>query len=155
MKKILSLMVVIVVALTAVSYAATKTWVGGHASEVNWYANSNWDPDAAPVDDDSLVFAGTTKLSNNAYPNGLDVASLTFDNTAGAFVINNTHSVTLDLEGNITNDSSNLQTINCNIRLQGGNRTIDAASGDITIGGAISNDGSNRQLIKVGPARWC
>ncbi len=148
--KILSLMVVVMVSLTAVSYAATKTWDAGHATEVNWYANSNWDPDAAPVDDDSLVFAGTTKLSNNAYPDGLDVASLTFDNTAGAFVINNTHSVTLDLEGNITNDSSNVQTINCNIRLQGGNRTIETASGDITIGGVISNDGTARQLTKMG-----
>ena len=55
------------------------------------------------------------------------------------------------LEVTVYNTLSNhYQTINPHLMLQGGDRTIDAAAGDITIGGVISEDGSARSLIKSG-----
>lgn len=152
MKKIAGLIAVALACVTGSPRveAATKTWDGGHGSINSWYANLNWNPDNAPVDDDDLVFAGTSDLTNYPFPDGLDVAGITFDNTAGAFVMSNLHNVTLDLEGDITNNSTSLQTLNVRLKLQGGNRAIDTSAGDVAIGGIISQDGSNRKITQVG-----
>jgi fibronectin-binding autotransporter adhesin len=154
MKNISRMIVVLVVALTAMSYAGVETWDGGHGSANAWYANLNWLDDTAPGDGDSLVFTGTTRLSHTSYgtdgDGDLQIVGITFDAAAGSFVIANGGGGTIMLQGNITNESSNLQTINFPFQLNGGNRTIDTASGDITIGGVISQDVGGRQLIVDG-----
>ena len=53
------------------------------------------------------------------------------------------------LQGDITNDSTNLQTLNFPFQLNA-DVTANAAAGDITIGGVISEDGTARSLIKSG-----
>ena len=134
--------------------AATKTWNGSNTNNPAWYANTNWTPGVAPVDGDDLVFAGTTLLTHNSYANTdgdnvLELSSITFDNTAGAFVINNGGGGTIKLQGDITNNSTSLQTLNFPFQLNT-NVTANAAAGDITIGGVISEDVAERQLIKTG-----
>ncbi len=138
--------------------AATETWDGGHGSANAWFANLNWADNTAPLDFDDLVFTGTTRLNHNSWAdmdgsdNDFDINSITFDASAGAFVINNgggpTDSV-IKLHGDITNDSTNLQTLNFPFQLNA-NVTVNANAGDITIGSVISQDGAARTLTKTG-----
>ena len=80
----------------------------------------------------------------------LELSSITFDNTAGAFVINERWWWHLSrLQGDITNNSTSLQTLNFPFQLNA-DVTANAAAGDITIGGVISEDGTARSLIKSG-----
>ena len=148
-------LLLIVVSVTGPTWAATETWDGGHSSSNFWFANINWLDNTAPVDFDDLVFAGTTRLSHSSYGNlggadgDFDMNSITFDAAAGAFVISNGGGGTHKLHGTIANNSTNLQTLNFPFQLTG-NRTIDLANGDITIGGVISQDGSNRGFTQIG-----
>ncbi len=134
--------------------AATETWDGGHGSANAWFANLNWADDTAPVDFDDLVFTGTTRLNHASYGDfsgtgDAKINSITFDAAAGAFVISNGGGGTHKMLGDITNNSTNLQTLNFPLQLNT-NVTANAAAGDITIGGVISEDVAGRQLIKTG-----
>lgn len=138
--------------------AAVETWDGGHGSQGYWFANLNWADDTAPVDGDDLVFTGSTRLTHNSWAdlsnddNDFDIGSITFDAAAGAFVINNgggPAGSVITMQGAITNESTNLQTINFHFQLNGGNRTVNTSAGDISIGGTISQD-SDRTLTKIG-----
>ena len=135
-------------------HAATETWDGGHGSANAWFANLNWADDSAPADFDDLVFTGTTWLNHLAFANwggdnDAQINSITFDAAAGAFVIGDAGGGTYKMLGDITNDSTNLQTLNFPFQLNA-DVTANAAAGDITIGGVISEDGSARSLIKSG-----
>ena len=141
-------------AVAGTAQAATKTWNGSNTGNPAWYANTNWTPGVAPVDGDDLVFAGTTLLTHNSYANTdgdnvLELSSITFDNTAGAFVINNGGGGTIKLQGDITNNSTSLQTLNFPFQLNA-DVTANAAAGDININNIISEDGTARSLIKSG-----
>ena len=145
-----------VAALTCFSTAnaATETWDGGHWSANAWFANINWADDTAPVDFDDLVFTGTTRLNHASYGDFSDtgdakINSITFDAAAGAFVISNGGGGTHKMLGDITNNSTNLQTLNFPLQLNT-NVTVNANAGDITIGRVISEDVAGRQLIKTG-----
>ena len=139
---------------SSTAHAATETWDGGHGSVGAWYANLNWADDTAPVDGDDLVFTGTTRLNHLAYANwggdnDAQINSITFASAAGAFVIGDAGGGTYKMLGDITNNSTSLQTINFPFQLNA-DVTANAAAGDITIGGVISEDGSARSLIKSG-----
>jgi autotransporter-associated beta strand protein len=121
--------------------AAVRTWDGQGNNDANWSTKQNWgsgSDQAVPVNNDSLVFGGTARLiNNNDLAVGTTFTGLTFNNTAGAFVLNGN---AINLGGGITNNSSSLQTINLALNLTG-NRTINAASGNITVNGVISGSG--------------
>jgi autotransporter-associated beta strand protein len=68
-----------------------------------------------------------------------NVTSLTFSNTAGSYTIEGS-AFTNGVIG-IVNNSSSAQTINNDITL-GGIQSFNAASGNLTFGGAIDNDGN-------------
>lgn len=134
----------------------TNTWTGGSGSPY-WFGAANWSA-SSPQDFDDLVFTGTTRLNHLSYanmdatsPNDFIINSITFDATAGAFVISDggpARSI-IKLQGDITNSSANLQTLNFNFQLNGGNRLVNTTAGDIAIGGIISED-SARTLSQVG-----
>jgi len=125
----------------------TLTW-DGDGGDDNWATVANWGPDAIVLSGDDLTFAGTTGLTpNNDLAANTDIAGITFDNTAGAFTIGGN---VIDLTGNIVNNDTDLQTLGLDMRLTGGHRQVNTASGDITITGDISQDASNRQLQKTG-----
>jgi len=145
------------VAISSTAHADTKTWNGSNTGNPAWYANTNWTPGTAPVDGDDLVFAGTTLLTHNSYANTdgdniLELSGITFDNTAGAFTINNGGGGTIKLQGDITNNSTNLQRLNFPFELNA-NVTVNAAAGDIRIGGTITQDGTPRNIRKLGSNR--
>lgn len=135
-------------------HAATETWDGDNTPNPFWFANTNWLDNTAPVDGSDLIFTGTVLLNHSAYGNwggdgDAQINSITFDAAAGAFVIGDAGGGTYKMLGDITNNSTNLQTLNFPIQLNA-DVALNAASGDIRIGGVISEDGSARSLIKSG-----
>jgi outer membrane autotransporter protein len=109
---------------TAISaHAVTTTWTGGSTVNSNWSQQdggvtfSNWD--SIPAVGNDFIFAGTLRLDSN---NDFVIATLntvTFDNTAGAFVLTGNP---VSITAGVTNNSSNLQTL--------------SFAGGITLGGA-------------------
>lgn len=76
----------VLVAASAATYAATRTWSG--ATSTSWNTASNWAENAVPVNGDDLVFPDnpTNRTSNNNIA-GLSVASVsvTTTNSGAAF----------------------------------------------------------------------
>ncbi|HEY8990637.1 MAG TPA: autotransporter-associated beta strand repeat-containing protein [Luteolibacter sp.] len=123
--------------------AATRTWDGTGNTNANWSTKQNWgSTDLA--NGDALVFGGTNRLTNTNDFTGFSFAGITFNNTAGAFVIGGN---SFTLTGNITNNDADLQTINNAITLSGA-RAVNTASGNITLGGNLSGTGAS--LTKTG-----
>jgi fibronectin-binding autotransporter adhesin len=121
----------------------TRTWDGGGGNDL-WSTAANWSGDVAPLVDDYLVFAGTTRLTpSNDYTADTRFGSITFNNTAGAFTLSGNR---ITLGGSITNSDADAQTISLPIILSA-TRTIDAASGSIVLSGIISGTGG---LTKAG-----
>jgi len=108
----------------------------------------NWNPNGNPVAGDDLIFGGDVRTTpNNNFDAETPFEGLTFNGTAAAFTLGG-NSITLGANG-ITNNSTNLQTINMDLIL-GGDRTVNAASGSITIGGVVSDGTSTYGLTKTG-----
>lgn len=121
--------------IAALSVLRTVIWSGA-GGDNNWSTKPDWD--YLPTNDDSLVFAGTTRLSNTN--NSLSrVGSITFNNTAGAFTFSGN---ALTIAGDITNSSSSAQTINLNLTL-GAALQFNAASGNLTVNGTVANGGNS------------
>ncbi|HET6249008.1 MAG TPA: autotransporter-associated beta strand repeat-containing protein [Tepidisphaeraceae bacterium] len=123
------------------------TWLGN--SSAFWSDGANWNPatNAPPVSGDSLVFgpagsSGVNLTDDLTTPAGFNVAGITYNAGADAFVINPALAGTngFSLTGSIVNNSTSLQTINDLISLPG-TQTITANTGNITLGGAISGGG--------------
>ena len=127
--------------VTGVS-ATTKTWDGG-GSDNNWTTAANWVGDLAPLAGDALVFAGSVRLApNNNYAAATSFASITFDNTADLFVIGGNQ---ITLAGNVTNNDTQLQTMNVAMDMAA-TRTVNAASGPMTLSGVLSGAGGVQKL---------
>lgn len=137
----------------ALRSAGTLVWDGGQAN-ANWNSytgtaanQSNWNLNNIPATGlvDALQFAGSTQTTPTNNISGLTVGSITFNSGAAAFTVGGT-SITLNA-GGITNSSSNLQTVSLPIAL-GATATINAASANITMSGAISGTGNG--ITKTG-----
>ena len=137
-----------VVSFAAVVYAADRTWDGGSAIDANWSSVTNWDGNlTAPAAGDALFFAGTTRLVNTndlTVTPDMSVAGLTFNSGAGAFALWGNR---ITLSGNVTNWSSNAQTINLPMILSG-TRAFSASNSALTVSGTLSGAGG---LTKFGP----
>ena len=131
------------------------TWDGGANNFDNWSGsgngghegNKNWVLNNAPVASDPLIFAGTTRLTpNNNTTADTSYAGITFDNTAGTFVLGGNR---ITLGGDVINNDADLQTINMSLLLSG-TRTFNAASGNLAVGGVIDDGASTFGLTKTG-----
>ena len=112
-------------------------------------------PNGQPATGDSLLFnagtAGSTTLSDDLLtPAAYSLAGITFSSTASAFTINpataGTNGFTLLAAASggtgITNNSTNLETINDLITLSGVQTfTTTAGGGNLTLGGVVSGGG--------------
>jgi autotransporter-associated beta strand protein len=108
-------------------------WTGGGADN-NWSTAANWGG-SAPVPPSPLAFAGSVQLNNNNdFSAGTQFNGLTFAASAGAFVLGGN---AINLGGDIVNQSANSQTIGMSLALQQ-NANINAAAGNVSIGGNIS-----------------
>lgn len=125
---------------------ATRTWLG-LGIDNNWTTSGNWD--VTPVAGDDLVFGGSMRTSpNNDFAAATSFASITFATGAAAFTLTAGNSITLT--GDITNSSSNTQTINIGLILNVATCTIAATSGAINVAGIISQTGGARTVTKTG-----
>lgn len=136
----------------AASSALGQTWNGGGTND-NWTNVANWTAD--PNNTSLKTFGGSTRLTpNNDFAADSQFNGITFASGAGEFVLGG-NSITLG--GNITNSSSNTQTINMNLVLNA-NRAVASSSAPVTINGIISettagtnfNINQSLQLVTLG-----
>jgi autotransporter-associated beta strand protein len=130
------------------AHAAAKTWDGA-GTDSNWLTGLNWDLDTAPVAGDSLIFEGTTRITNNNnFAANTVFAEITFGTAnSGNFVLNGN---AINLSGGLTNNrTSGTATINFDLALTATQTVTAAAGSSLLIGGAISGAGFG--LIKSGP----
>jgi hypothetical protein len=125
------------------------TWSGGGGNN-NWSTVANWTSSAAPTDGDSLIFAGTTRVSNTN-DSLTSVGSITFDSTAGGFTLSGN---ALTISGGITDNASAVQTINLNLTLSGPQQfsAVSPANG-LTINGSIANGGNLLTVTGTSPTK--
>ena len=128
--------------LTAASHAA-NIWDGGGA-DGNWSTIANWDNDLLPAFPVALTFGSGNQLASNNDQTGVTVNGITFDASAGAFTLSG-NSVLLG--GNVTNNSTSLQTLALPLDLTA-NRTFNAASGNLAVTAGIS--GASFGITKSG-----
>jgi autotransporter-associated beta strand protein len=113
---------------------ANPVWNGGGADN-NWITAANWGGTLPTSPSSTLVFDGSTRLTNNNnFAANTVFAGIQFNSTAGAFVLGGN---AVGLAGDVVNNSSNTQTVNVPLALQQ-NTHFNAASGNINVGGAIS-----------------
>lgn len=127
----------------ASSQAATFTW-NGNGSDNNWSTGLNWSGGIAPTNNGTaaIVLAGTNQLAPNVDA-AWAIQSLTFNNTAGGFVLGGS---TLTIgNGGVVNNCTNPQTISNAIALAA-NQTWSATSGSIVFAGNVNN---NTNLLTV------
>ncbi len=118
------------------------TWQGTTATTgTNWNTAGNWFGGSKPVTGNAIAFgansASSATLNDDLTTAAFNIAGITFNSNAVAYTLAGN---AFTLGGDITNNSTNLETINNAITLNG-NRTITTAtSGGVTIGGAISGN---------------
>lgn len=116
-----------------VSGLQAQTWDGG-GGDANWTTGLNWVSNLAPVANDSLVFDGAVQVANtNDFAAGTQFNGLTFAPTAGVFVIGGN---SINLGGNIVNNSANTQTLNMDLALL--QNTTYSGPGSAILGGGVS-----------------
>ena len=125
------------------------TWSGG-GLDGNWTNLANWVGSTVAAGD-RLHFSGSSwLLATDDFDANTQFNGLTFNADAGAFTLDGSNAV--DLGGDVTNNSTRLQTINLPV-LIGADRALNAASGDLAIGGSISETDGSFGLLINGPAR--
>ena len=136
----------------AISHAANgvDTWVGNTSAnlgDANWTGVNN-----PPLSGDSWVFgvAGSsgTNLTNNLAA-GISVAGITFNSGgASAFTLTNN---AITLTGNVTNNSTNTETINFPIASTGSGAFLTTTNGgNIALGGVFSDSGGGLTKASFG-----
>lgn len=124
---------------------AQSIWIGDGADD-NWSTGANWFSGSAPGTTAAYQFGGDTRLTPNNDMTGRTASSITFNESAGAFVVGGNG---VNLGGNVVNLSEATQTIDLNLTMTG-NRTFNTAVGDLVINGDIGQSGGSRRLFKEG-----
>jgi fibronectin-binding autotransporter adhesin len=129
------------------AYSTDRTWSGGAGTDASWTRNANWGG-AFPSSTDNAVFTSTVgNWSTPTLYQGNTIVNITYDNGAASFNITQSGAQTLTLNGNITVNSANAQTISVGTLSISATRTVNAASGNLTISAVISGAGG---LTKTG-----
>jgi len=113
------------------------TWNGAATPGSSLWSSQNWVGSLAPgLTGDSLAFAGSTGLTPDMEAN-YSIAALTFNSGAGSFDLTSSSASTLTLNGNVTNNSANAQTLDTSVNLAAP-VTVNAASGNVVLNGVVS-----------------
>lgn len=146
------------------SRVALTTWDGGGV-DANWSSNLNWDQ--TPLTGDTLIFGGSVQTTTNndldttyvpavvdpptpADPATFFVGGIQFASGAAPFTLQGNP---IDFAGKtITNNSSNTQTIDCQIQIDEdiGDLSVNASSGDVVLNNLQLRNGFNKALNKSG-----
>lgn len=122
---------------------STLTWNGGDADDDNWSSADNWNGTAVSGNE-ILNFSGSTRLSAVNDITGYGGYQILFNSGASSFTLSGNDFTLYDYGGNspkIENNSSNLQTINNNLTLDGttgGVVEINPVDGDLLLGGTLT-----------------
>jgi autotransporter-associated beta strand protein len=102
-----------------------------------------------PVAGDSLFFGGSLYLTtnNNNFAVATSFAGITFNSGAGAFTLGGNG---ITLGGDVTNSSTNLQTISLNMVLSADRTFTTTTGGDLTLSGVLSDAAGVHGIIKAG-----
>ncbi len=138
-------------AVLFVSTAHAQTWDGGGVAggSTNWNNAANWNPDGVPVSNGTanIFMVGAIDVANTVDIN-FDIGSLTFNSTAGAFIISGSGGSTLTIRsGGVVNNDVDTQTLNVPIILDA-TQVWNAVSGVIALGASGSlNIGANQLTL--------
>src|SRR5689334_3977059 len=140
----------VLAASASVSLADNLTWTGTGTGNT-WSDPSNWlnssGAPVAPVNGDNLYFDGSpTVTTTNNDLSGLSISSGTFTQTAASFTLNGN---SVGLSGQLNDLSSNAQTINLPLILNGSQTVFVDNNGSLTVNGQISESGVSN-LTKTG-----
>jgi fibronectin-binding autotransporter adhesin len=133
----------------SVNISNPVTWTAGGSPSFNWSNSANWSGLQAPANGQALAFSGTTGLASTNDISNLSLTGLIFTSSAGAF---NLSGNSIQLSGAIANNSPATQTIGMDIALASGNQSINAAAGNIVLGGVVSDGGAGLGLNITGTA---
>jgi autotransporter-associated beta strand protein len=132
--KLLALVPLLLLSQRDTAAAASRTWDGGDAS-TNLTAASNWNPNAAPLAGDSLVFpvgpAAPDRTVNNNFPANTEFDSLTFND--GGYTL---EGVIMKLAGDLTATGAGTVVVNCGITRTGWGKMSANGGGHLHFGGA-------------------
>ena len=122
--------------LLATTTLHAQTWDGGGTSD-SLLTAANWNPDGIPGINANVIFAGNVRLTPNV-SSDFQVNSLTFNNTAGAFVFGGVATLSIK-DGGLTNNDTDTQTFNnlMNFGLTSVS-SINTASGALVLNGGVS-----------------
>jgi len=114
------------------------TW-NGDAGDSNWSSPDNWVSDTTPSDGDLVIFDTGADSGSNTNDLLGTVDGITF-NSGGtnSYVLDGN---ALSVNGDVTNNSSVLQTVMMNLSLPTGSHVFDAAAGAIDVGGSVDGPG--------------
>ena len=120
---------------------ADFTWNGSGISDL-WTEGANWVGGIAPpldVTGQGLIFGptGIAQAPNAAADNYLDVGSIAFTGADFSLTLIGTGTLSFSDGATITNDSALIQAINIDLIGNGASLVLNAAVGDLNIGGAI------------------
>jgi autotransporter-associated beta strand protein len=134
------------------AFAVDRTWTGGDASSNNWNLAANWGG-TVPAANDSLIFAGSTRLSpqNNFTAGSIQFNGITFAVGASAFSLSGN---SYDLGGNITNSSSNLQTMGGSAFTLKSDIVINTGAPGISMSGTAAKIVGAYAIEKTGSGTW-
>jgi autotransporter-associated beta strand protein len=128
--------------LARLAPAASFTWDGGGADDL-FGTPLNWTSDTAPVTNDALLFAGSTRTTpGNDLPANTVLGGIFFDATAGTFTVGG-NAVSLGQFGHVVNNSANLQTLTLPIALAPGDHTINGGTAGLALTGGLTRSGNN------------
>jgi hypothetical protein len=118
----------------------------GEGTNNGWSTDNNWNPNGDPANDGTayIVFGGTVRVTPSVDVTW-NVASIAFDDTAGAFTIGGPGGLTIGA-GGVTNNDAITQTITAAITLSA-NQRFTAAAGDLVLNNV---DIASRALIIAG-----
>lgn len=122
---------------------SSLTWNGGDADDNNWSSADNWGG-TGPSGNEILNFSGSTRLTPVNDLTSYGGYRIFFSSGASSFTLSGNDFTLYDFGANspkIENNSSNLQTINNNLTLDGttgGVVEINPVDGDLLLGGTLT-----------------
>jgi fibronectin-binding autotransporter adhesin len=123
---------------TFIPSSPQRVWDGGGGDD-NFSTAANWVDDVAPASSgDGINFSGSTRV-NPSMEASYSVAGVRFYAGTSAFTITRPGSEVLTITGSITNNSSNLQTLNVPVTFDGIAPTIDSGTAGVTINGIVTS----------------
>ena len=118
----------------------------GLGTDNKWSTAANWYKTTVPPTFASIQFTGTNRLTaSNDFSVDRPVNHIAFNSSSGSFQLSGNRFILNS--GSITNNSSNLQTINNDVKLGSAANYINANTGNITFNGLLSGSGS---IVKIG-----